>query len=193
VECRAGHRRSLRFGLIIEHPSTFQLSRNMTKVNAPADLPHPVSAFLNAFYRASDTSPAENPRAHELYADFFLPNSPLLMGPNTFNGREGFIKFREQGWEKVSSRRHVVLDVFPSALPSPLPLCYHPSSHTRPSHATSIRTLFSPPQASEKHPKRHAADWAGHMKLNYLEDEGGYKLAFYQVWIVSRLVYVDNS
>ena len=145
----------------------------MTKVHAPADLPHAVSAFLNAFYRASDTSPAENPSAHELYADFFLPTSPLLMGPNTFNGREGFIKFREQGWEKVSSRRHVVLDVFPRL------------GEGKEECELMLRGTV---EYGMNDGGKGAADWAGHMKLRYLEDEGGYKLAFYQVWIVSCVV-----
>jgi hypothetical protein len=142
----------------------------MTKVNTPADLPHAVAAFLKAFYRASDTSPTDNPSAHALYADFFLPTAPLLMGLKTFNGREGFIQFREEGWEKVATREHVVLDVFPKqgGEKEDVELMLH----------GAVR--YGMKDGSEG-----KADWAGHMKLKWLEDEGGYKLAFYQVWIVS--------
>jgi hypothetical protein len=143
----------------------------MTKVNHPTSLPHPISAFLHAFYRASDTSPTTNPSAHALYADFFLPSAPLLMGAQTFNGREGHLQFREAGWEKVARREHVVVDVFA-----------RPVGEGEEAELMLRGTVkYGMKDGSEGN-----ADWAGYMKLTWLEEEGGYKLAFYQVWIVSR-------
>lgn len=144
----------------------------MTKIHAPASLPHPVSAFLHAFYRASDTSPADNPAAHQLYADFFLADAPLLMGGNTFNGRDGFIEFREKGWEKVAAREHVVLDVFPKT----------GAAAEGEDAELMVRGTVD---YGMKDGSAGAADWAGYMKLRWMHDAGGYKLAFYQVWLVS--------
>jgi prepilin-type processing-associated H-X9-DG protein len=143
----------------------------MTKVNAPSDLPHALHAFLTAFYRASDTSPHGNASANALYADFFCADAPLLMGDKTFTGREEYVKFREAGWEKVASREHVVLDVFPKE---------------KEGNGDAELMLRGTVAYGMKDGSNGSADWAGHMKLRWLEDEGGYKLAFYQVWIVSR-------
>ncbi|KAI5449234.1 hypothetical protein NCC49_005213 [Naganishia albida] len=144
----------------------------MTKVNAPADLPHALHAFLTAFYRASDTSPHGNPSANALYADFFLDNCPLLMGDKTFNGREGYIQFREAGWAKVESREHVVLDVFPKK--------------EKAGNEDEELMLRGTVAYGMKDGSEGRAEWAGHMKLRYSKEEGGYKLAFYQVWITMR-------
>ncbi|KAJ9107642.1 hypothetical protein QFC21_001102 [Naganishia friedmannii] len=153
----------------------------MTKVHAPASLPHAVTAFLNAFYHASDASPHTHPRANELYADFFLPSAPLLMGPNTFNGRPGFLQFREQGWEKVQSREHVVLDVYPKA---------DAEGKGEQEGGEFELMLRGTVDYGLKDGGKGRAEWAGHMVLKYLEDEGGYKLAFYQVWIASHMLYL---
>lgn len=92
------------------------------------------------------------------------------MGSKTYNGREGFIQFREEGWDKVASREHVVLDVFPK------------KGGERQDAELMLRGAV---RYGMKDGSEGKADWAGHMKLQWLEDEGGYKLAFYQVWIVS--------
>lgn len=144
----------------------------MTRINTPTSLPHPISAFLHAFYRASDTSPHTNPSANALYADFFTDDAPLLMGSQTFHGRQGFLSFREGGWEKVREREHVVLDVFA-----------RPSAREGEDTELMIRGTV---EYGMKDGSAGHADWAGFMKLRWLEEEGGYKLAFYQVWIVSR-------
>ncbi|KAJ9115947.1 hypothetical protein QFC22_005090 [Naganishia vaughanmartiniae] len=144
----------------------------MTKVNTPADLPHAVKAFLSAFYHASDASPHTHPAANELYADFFLATAPLLMGPNKFNGRQGFIQFREQGWEKVETREHVVLDVYPK----------RQDDGKEDEFELMLRGTVD--YGLKDGGKGHA-EWAGHMVLQYLKEQGGYKIAFYQVWIPS--------
>ncbi|KAJ9094335.1 hypothetical protein QFC20_006903 [Naganishia adeliensis] len=142
----------------------------MTRINTPTSLPHPISAFLHAFYRASDTSPHTNPSANALYADFFTDDAPLLMGSQTFHGRQGVLSFREGGWEKVREREHVVLDVFA-----------RPDAREGEDTELMIRGTV---EYGMKDGSAGHADWAGFMKLRWLEEEGGYKLAFYQVWIL---------
>lgn len=152
----------------------------MTKVNAPSSLPHAIKSFLDAFYRASDTSPVTHPAANDLYADFFLPDSDLLMGANTFHGRQGFVQFREEGWEKVHAREHVILDVYPKV---------KEGGEAKEGEEYELM-LRGTVDYEMKDGGKGKAEWAGHMVLQYLKEEGGYKLAFYQVWIVSGRVFL---
>ena len=66
--------------------------------------------FVDGFYAASDVGPS----GHQAYVDYYAPDTDLVMGPNQFKGREGVMKFREAGWEKVATRKHVCKQVFPN-------------------------------------------------------------------------------
>lgn len=110
------------------------------------------------------------------------------MGPKTFDeGREGFVRFREEGWEKVVSREHVVEGVYPKLQEG----SEQGQGKAEGEGEDFELMLRGTVDYGLKDGSKGRAEWAGHMVLKYLKEEGGYKLAFYQVWIVSRSLLVD--
>jgi hypothetical protein len=82
--------------------------------------------FISEFYRISDT-----PDAHDTYVSQFMPSARLVMGSKEANGSEGtvpsfpiriahqltniaeILALRKGLWEKVKTRSHSPLKIFP--------------------------------------------------------------------------------
>ncbi|EOA90222.1 hypothetical protein ACJQWK_07526 [Exserohilum turcicum] len=66
------------------------------------------SNFFERFYATSDT-----PDAHETYVNFFTEDATLIMASSKAVGRQAILALRTAMWEKVESRAHAPLKIFP--------------------------------------------------------------------------------
>ncbi|KIW06278.1 uncharacterized protein PV09_02749 [Verruconis gallopava] len=76
----------------------------------PANLPFEerYRKFIEEFYQVSDT-----PSAHDQYVARFAPNARLVMASKVAVGAEEILALRRALWEKVNTRSHRPLKVFP--------------------------------------------------------------------------------
>ncbi|CAI6333829.1 unnamed protein product [Periconia digitata] len=116
--------------------------------------------FFEDFYAVSDT-----PDAHERYVTFFMPDATLVMASKKAVGSDEILALRKGLWEKVSSRVHRPLKIFP----------YGPNSDQVMLHGTVRYGLKAGGDAS--------VDWAAYARLAKTGD-GKVKMGFYQVYLV---------
>ncbi|CAG7924148.1 unnamed protein product [Penicillium olsonii] len=64
-------------------------------------------AFMEDFYRTSDTE-----SQHEQYAQSFVEDATLIMGPKEAKGTAGILTLRHGLWTHVASRRHTPTRIF---------------------------------------------------------------------------------
>ncbi|KAF2009180.1 hypothetical protein BU24DRAFT_358898 [Aaosphaeria arxii CBS 175.79] len=118
--------------------------------------------FFEDFYAASDV-----PDAHEKYVEFYTQDATLIMASNQVQGTSDILAFRKSMWEKVSSRIHNPLKIFP----------FGPNSDEVMLRGTVQYGLKAGGEAS--------VDWGAYARLTKVNGE--VKLAFYQVYLVSLI------
>jgi hypothetical protein len=123
-----------------------------------------VNQFAKDFYAASDVGPS----GHQAYVDFFTPKATLIMGPTTFEGHEGVMKFREAGWEKVATRKHTYKGIYPNP--------------EKPEQDVMVYGTVD--YGMKDGTKKEGIEWAARMDLTK-DAQGNLKLQFYQVYLVS--------
>jgi len=133
-------------------------------------IPPAVEKFVSALYAASDVGPS----GHQAYVDLYLPNATLIMGRTIYDGQEGVRKFRETGWEKVATRKHVCLGIFPS-----------PSSPS-----IEVMTYGTVDYGLKDGSIKEGVEWAARLVLEYVQ--GQPKISFYQVYVVSRISIIEK-
>jgi hypothetical protein len=126
-----------------------------------------LSTFIKDFYAASDVGPA----GHDDYVNYYTPDCTLIMGANEFKSQSGVRQFREAGWEKVSTRKHIVDGVFPSS--------------EKPDQQVMLYGTVD--YGMKDGTEKKGIEWAALMNLAKVD--GSYKLAKYQVWIVCFVYY----
>lgn len=123
-------------------------------------------AFVEAFYAASDVGPA----GHEDYVSYYAPDATLIMGPTQYKGHSGIRNFRETGWEKVATRKHICKGTFfNGAKPDKEIMLYGTVDY-----------------GFKDGTQKSGVQWAARMLLTHsIMDKEPPKIAFYQVYIVS--------
>ncbi|KAF2758245.1 hypothetical protein EJ05DRAFT_500762 [Pseudovirgaria hyperparasitica] len=115
-------------------------------------------AFFEEFYQVSD-----NPSAHEEYAQYFVPDTPLVMGQKKCVGHQDIIALRHVMWSAVEQRRHSPLKVFP----------FGPNSNEFMLYGTVDYVMKTGESCSK--------DWAARAVLN--KEDGKVRFSFYQVYL----------
>ncbi|KAI4614449.1 hypothetical protein J4E83_007103 [Alternaria metachromatica] len=116
--------------------------------------------FFEDFYATSDAA-----EAHEEYVQYFTKDATLVMASKRVEGREEILALRKSMWEKVSTRAHKPLQVFPFGPKSDEVMLYG-----------TVKYGFKAGGESSK-------DWAARAHL-VKEDDGKVKMNFYQVYLV---------
>mmetsp|Transcript_6075 Transcript_6075/g.5999 ORF Transcript_6075/g.5999 Transcript_6075/m.5999 type:complete len:130 (-) Transcript_6075:68-457(-) len=80
----------------------------MTKFAKDLDSSKQLKAFLEGFYKVSDTKP---PVQGDEYVNYFTPEATLIMGANQAKGSDEIRQLRQNIWANVSKRHHVVHNV----------------------------------------------------------------------------------
>lgn len=131
------------------------------------DVPPAIAAFVESFYKISDT-----PDVHEQYADNYYINDEsrlsFQIGPmQPTNKRDGIVAWRQKGWEGVTRRKHVVNGVFIS-----------------PKWENEI--MLDGTVEMDKNGSTLKFNWAGRMAFDQKSlDDGSPKIETYKVWLVS--------
>jgi hypothetical protein len=120
-----------------------------------------VSSFVTDLYRRSDVGP----EGHEAYIDLYLPDATLVMGPATYEGHDGVRKFREGGWEKVATRKHICEGIFAGK------------------NADEVMTYGTVDYGFKDGSRKDGIEWAARLVMD--QSSGQPKIKFYQVYIVS--------
>ncbi|KAI4920199.1 hypothetical protein J4E90_002340 [Alternaria incomplexa] len=115
--------------------------------------------FFEDFYATSDAA-----EAHEEYVQYFTKDATLVMASKRVVGREEILALRKSMWEKVSTRTHKPLQVFPFGPKSDEVMLYG-----------TVKYGFKAGGESSK-------DWAARAHL-VKEDGGKVKMNFYQVYL----------
>lgn len=139
--------------------------------------------FFEEFYATSDT-----PDAHEKYIENFTKDATLIMASKKVKGSDGMLysisallehpglpraeilALRKGMWEKVASRKHQALKIFP----------FGPGSNEC--------MLYGTVKYGLKAGGESGVDWAARAHL--VKDNGRVKMDFYQVYLVSILGYI---
>ncbi|KAF1842921.1 uncharacterized protein K460DRAFT_314682 [Cucurbitaria berberidis CBS 394.84] len=74
----------------------------------PVDFDSAYKQFFETFYATSDT-----PDAHEKYITHFTKDATLIMASKKAVGSDQILALRKGMWERVSSRSHQPLKIFP--------------------------------------------------------------------------------
>ncbi|KAB8343187.1 hypothetical protein FH972_022777 [Carpinus fangiana] len=115
-------------------------------------------AFFEDFYKISDT-----PEAHEKYSQQFTSDATLVMASKTVKGTEGILALRKGMWEKVVSRSHNPIKIFPFG------------------SGSDEVMLYGTVEYGLKGGGSDSKEWSARAKL--VKDDGAVKLAFYQVYL----------
>lgn len=115
--------------------------------------------FFEDFYAVSDT-----PDVHDKYADNFTDDATLIMASKTVKGRAEIIGLRNAMWEKVSSRLHSPLKIFPAG-----------------AKGADEVMLYGTVAYTFKDGKEGAVDWAA--RANLVKDGEKVKMRYYQVYL----------
>ncbi|OCL08089.1 hypothetical protein AOQ84DRAFT_340897 [Glonium stellatum] len=110
------------------------------------------------FYATSDT-----PDAHEKYVEFFTPDATVVMASKRAEGKAEILALRKGMWEKVQSRLHKPLKIFP----------YGPNANEV--------MLFGTVQYGLKAGGQSSVEWAAYARLKKVD--GSVKMDFYQVYL----------
>ncbi|KAF2267803.1 hypothetical protein CC78DRAFT_530580 [Lojkania enalia] len=114
--------------------------------------------FFEDFYATSDT-----PDTHEKYTEFFTEDATLIMASKQVKGREEILALRKSMWEKVSSRLHKPLKIFP----------FGPDSNEVMLRGTVKYGLKAGGESG--------LDWGAYARLTKVD--GAVKMEFYQVYL----------
>ncbi|RMZ69922.1 fungal specific transcription [Pyrenophora seminiperda CCB06] len=117
--------------------------------------------FFERFYAASDAPGAE---AHDQYTTFFAEDATLIMASKQVQGRAEIKSLREAMWEKVASRVHEPVKIFP----------FGPNADEVMLYGTVKYGLKAGGESSK--------DWAARAQL-VKDDDGKVMLKFYQVYL----------
>lgn len=115
--------------------------------------------FFEDFYAVSDT-----PEVHEKYAANFTDDATLIMASKTVNGRAEIIGLRKAMWEKVSSRLHSPLKIFPAG-----------------AKGADEVMLYGTVSYTFKDGRKGSVDWAA--RANLVKEDGKVKMKYYQVYL----------
>ncbi|KAF2712868.1 hypothetical protein K504DRAFT_397581 [Pleomassaria siparia CBS 279.74] len=124
--------------------------------------------FFEDFYRISD-----DPEAHEIYADQFTPDATLVMASKRVQGRDEIIAVRKAMWEKVASRLHKPLKIFP----------YGPDSDQVMLHGSVAYGLKDNNNGGGDGGDNVSVEWAAYAHLVKGGDDGVVRMDFYQVYL----------
>ncbi|KAF3006636.1 hypothetical protein E8E13_007856 [Curvularia kusanoi] len=114
--------------------------------------------FFEKFYATSDT-----PDAHEEYVENFTKDAVLIMASKKATGSDEILALRKGLWEKVASRKHKAVKIFP----------FGPGSNEC--------MLYGTVQYGLKAGGESGLDWAARAHL--VKDSGKVKMDFYQVYL----------
>jgi len=114
--------------------------------------------FLESFYAISDT-----PDAHEEYVSQFTKNATLIMASKKCVGSSDILALRKGMWEKVSSRSHQPLKIFPFG------------------EGSGEMMLYGVVDYVMKDGKKAGVDWAARGQL--VKENGKVKWDYYQVYL----------
>ncbi|KAJ4337966.1 hypothetical protein N0V87_004314 [Didymella glomerata] len=114
--------------------------------------------FFKQFYATSDT-----PDAHEKYVENFTDDATLIMASKKVKGSDEILALRRGMWEKVASRKHKAIQIFP----------FGPNSDEC--------MLYGTVQYGLKTGGESGVDWAARAHL--VKDGGKVKMDFYQVYL----------
>ncbi|PSN67940.1 hypothetical protein BS50DRAFT_572921 [Corynespora cassiicola Philippines] len=114
--------------------------------------------FFEEFYAISDT-----PDAHPRYVDQFTSDATLVMASKRAKGSDEILGLRKGLWEKVASRAHRPLKIFP----------YGPNANEVMLHGTVKYEL--------KAGGENVVEWAAYAHL--VKIDGIVKMDFYQVYL----------
>jgi len=139
-----------------------------------------VQSFVDSFYAASDVGPS----GHQAYVEHFHPSSTLVMGPVEYKDHAGIMHFRESGWEKVASRKHVVKGVYTKAKAAAVD---GKNADTDADIDGQVMLYGHVDYGMKDGSEKKGVEWAGRMDLRPDEkDSGKLKLHFYQVYITQK-------
>ncbi|KAF2455912.1 hypothetical protein BDY21DRAFT_349065 [Lineolata rhizophorae] len=119
--------------------------------------------FFEDFYAISDT-----PDAHDKYTTFFTPDATLIMGSKKVEGTSEILALRKSMWEKVASRRHMPLKVFP----------FGPNAQEV--------MLYGTVEYGLKDGRKAFVDWAARAHLTKVDQT--VKMDYYQVYLDSAAI-----
>ncbi|KAK9357596.1 hypothetical protein V1504DRAFT_478750 [Lipomyces starkeyi] len=129
-----------------------------------------IETFLDNFYKISDT-----PSAHEQYAGQFAEDATLIIGVNKIQGGTDILAFRKSMWTAVSTRHHLLEQVFP----------FQGNVEKEVSEYALVGTV----EYTLVNGKHVLVEWAGKMVIASGKTGGaGPKIQFYQVYIDPTLV-----
>jgi hypothetical protein len=117
--------------------------------------------FFESFYKISDT-----PDAHSKYVDQFTSDATLIMASKRCEGSAEILALRKGLWEKVQSRKHAPVKIFPFG-----------------DGADEVMIYGNVAYVMKEGGEEIAVDWAA--RANLVMDSGVVKMAFYQVYLVS--------
>ncbi|KAH8707604.1 hypothetical protein GQ44DRAFT_830925 [Phaeosphaeriaceae sp. PMI808] len=122
------------------------------------DLDPAYKSFFEDFYATSDT-----PDAHLLYTKYFTDDATLIMASKKVKGTDEILALRTSMWEKVLSRKHDVLKIFPFG-----------------SWSDEVM-LYGTVKYGLKSGGENGVDWAARAHL--VKEDGKVKMDFYQVYL----------
>ena len=125
-------------------------------------VPTHLQTFVDKLYAASDVGPS----GHSAYVDLYVPDATLVMGPATYKGHDGIRAFREAGWEKIATRKHVCQGVY-----------------LDPTDPNGLMTYGVLDYGFKDGSKKEGIEWAGRLVLDGGKEP---KIKFYQVYITSK-------
>ncbi|USP78285.1 hypothetical protein yc1106_05559 [Curvularia clavata] len=127
--------------------------------------------FFERFYATSDA-----PDAHEDYVKYFTRDATLIMASKVAMGRDEILALRKAMWEKISSRAHAPLKIFP----------FGPNANEVMLYGTVKYGLKAGGESSK--------DWAARAHL-VKDGEGTVMMDFYQVYLIDfgRAIDVDGN
>ncbi|KAF2854050.1 hypothetical protein T440DRAFT_486679 [Plenodomus tracheiphilus IPT5] len=114
--------------------------------------------FFQDFYATSDT-----PSATTEYVANFTKNATLIMASKKVSGSEEILALRKAMWEKVASRKHEAIKIFPFGADSDEVMLYG-----------TVKYEFKAGGES-------GLDWAARAHL--VKEDGRVKMDFYQVYL----------
>jgi hypothetical protein len=164
----------------------------VSSVPSDGSLKPGIASFFESFYAVSDTA-----AAHEQYADHFTSDAKLIMASKETSGRDGkakkkrmeidvyrffqsahvipagIIEMRHGMWEKVASRSHKPSMIYP----------FGKGGDDVMLHGTVDYELKDGKRAE-------GIEWAARAKFG--AENGGLKMVFYQVYLVSLMYSFGN-
>jgi len=115
--------------------------------------------FFESFYKITDT-----PDAHSTYVDQFTSDATLIMASKSCKGSAEILALRKALWERVASRKHTAIKVFPFG-----------------DGADEVMIYGSVVYEMKEGGAEVSLEWAA--RANLVEENGVVKMSFYQVYL----------